>query len=449
MNWKNLVRAVIFTIVLVTVISSVSVPFVVPDGYTTRMDYRWIKGMYNEPKGTLDAIYIGSSNAYAYWNQNIAWSRFGITVYPYACAEAPLTAYEYMLKEAHREHPDAVYILSVNTLGETTIGEKDVVLHRVLDHIPMSMNKLLMIDHLCDIAEVEYEDRLEYVLPIIKYHSAWDEIGEGSFDTDTTQLKNGNTFSWFFEKKTDISKKYKESDKMLEPADYVMESVNGILDYCEKEDLKVLFVTAPRAEKEVATVEKINYINNYVKERGYETLDIMALKDEYDLNLKIDFYNITHTNIHGSLKYTMYLSEYLVEKYGFEDKRGQEEYASWDESANQYLKKVDGLRVMPFEYDLEARRNDIDYPANLKGKVVGKEITLSWSASTGATGYEVYKRNKYNSWFKVGETAEVSFTDKGRAVEGTHQYRVIPFVEVDGERQYGQYYYPGVTVNGK
>lgn len=449
MNWKNLVRAVVFTIVLLTVISAVTSPFTIIKGVTQRMDYKWMKGIYNEPKGSLDAIYIGSSNAYSYWNQNVAWKEYGITVYPYSCAEAPLTAYEYMLREAHRTHPDSVYILNINTLGESVISDHNVVLHRVADQMPMSLNKLRLINHMANIADMEYKDRLEFIFPIIKYHSGWDELGEYSFDTDTSEMKGGNTFGWYLDDTWDIAYAYKESDKTTPPEDYVMESVDGILEFCEKEDLKVLFVTAPRAETSVEHVEKINYINEYLEEKGYDVLNMMDIMDEYGVNLRLDFYNLTHTNIHGAIKYTSYMSEYLIEKYGFEDKRGQEEYSDWDEAWEAYSKVIDGKRVIPLEYDIEHRKYDINYPAKLTGKTADGKATISWQASQGADGYEIYCRNKYYYWKKIGETTDLSFTEKSRGDYKALAYRVIPYVEIDGERYYGQFQYRGVKVNGK
>ena len=33
------------------------------------------------------------------------------------------------------------------------------------------------------------------------------------------------------------------------------------------------------------------------------------------------YYNKDHTNVHGSIKYTRHLSEILIDKYGFKNKK--------------------------------------------------------------------------------------------------------------------------------
>lgn len=50
------------------------------------VESRWMTEIYKEKENSLDAVYIGSSKVYAYWNPNIAWNDYGIAVYPYNCA---------------------------------------------------------------------------------------------------------------------------------------------------------------------------------------------------------------------------------------------------------------------------------------------------------------------------------------------------------------------------
>ena len=72
-----------------------------------------------------------------------------------------------------------------------------------------------------------------------------------------------------------------------------------------------------------------------VEERGYTVLDMREKADEIGLDYTTDYYNRSHTNMHGALKTSKYLTEFLLEKYDFEDKRGNSRYAAWDEA---YLK---------------------------------------------------------------------------------------------------------------
>ena len=96
-------------------------------------------------------------------------------------------------------------------------------------------------------------------------------------------------------------------------------------------------MTVPRAEKDEERLSQINQLNAMIEERGYDTLYLMDQTDEMGIDITTDFYNRNHTNVHGSIKYTQYLSEYLIENYGFEDKRFDEAYKSWDKGYKKYF----------------------------------------------------------------------------------------------------------------
>jgi len=48
----------------------------------------------------------------------------------------------------------------------------------------------------------------------------------------------------------------------------------------------------------------------------------------------VDFHNKGHTNVYGSLKFSKVVGDYLVEYYGFEDKRGLE---GWEKGYKAYM----------------------------------------------------------------------------------------------------------------
>ena len=52
--------------------------------YPDYRSYHTIGGFYEEEADSLDAVYLGSSNCYAFWNALVAWHSHGLAVYPYA-----------------------------------------------------------------------------------------------------------------------------------------------------------------------------------------------------------------------------------------------------------------------------------------------------------------------------------------------------------------------------
>ncbi len=67
-------------------------------------------------------------------------------------------------------------------------------------------------------------------------------------------------------------------------------------------------------------------------------------------------------------------------------------------------------------------------------------IKLSWTACTGAAGYQVYRYNSSTKkWVYVGASATNSFTNSGLTRNTTYQYRVRAYQKVGGVVQYGAF----------
>ncbi|MBR2698200.1 MAG: hypothetical protein IKE76_06360, partial [Clostridia bacterium] len=67
--------------------------------YPDYRSYQTIGGFYEEADDSLDAVYLGSSNCYAFWNALVAWHNHGLAVYPYASPDQPFYATEYLVRE--------------------------------------------------------------------------------------------------------------------------------------------------------------------------------------------------------------------------------------------------------------------------------------------------------------------------------------------------------------
>ena len=78
-------------------------------------NYQWVQGFYSEEENSLDAVYIGSSGTYAFWQAALGWNSHGIAVWPYATNSQPPEAIRYIIEDARRTQPDALYIIHVES----------------------------------------------------------------------------------------------------------------------------------------------------------------------------------------------------------------------------------------------------------------------------------------------------------------------------------------------
>ncbi len=439
--WNCLLKVVIFSLLFIILFQYVTK--VMSMNTIDTRQYTLMTGIYEEEKDSLDAVYIGSSNCYAFWNPLVAFEEYGICVLPYNCSSLPLNVAEYMIREARKTQPDAVYLININSIDEEEIS--DVVMHRLLDYMPFSLNKLELTKYMTELSELSLKDSMEYYFPIIKYHGRWNELTPENFEFDIENHKNSSSYNGYLKKVKNISSDYKTTSEQQLPSDVVMDSLESLLDYCDEEKVKAVFVTVPQARKGIAIVEKYNAMNEIIASRGYQVVDLLNNIDETSLDLETDFYNAQHTNIHGSVKFTQYMSEYLIDTFGFEDKRDDSQYESWNEELEKYQKKV-APYMFDFEWDSTSRDYELSAVENLACESTENENVLSWDFVEGADGYAIYCKNKEKkAWTLLAEVTGNSYTDQQISAEEC--YTVVPFKESNDGKKYGKFPYFGIKAD--
>lgn len=409
-----------------------------------RRNYQWVGGFYAEPEGSLDAVYIGSSNCYAFWNPLLAWESHGIAVYPYASNDQPFAVTAHLITEVRKTQPNALILVNLNSLRDTVINVNNM--HYLLDNMPFSWNKLALTRHLCQEEGLSLGESMEFYLPIIRYHERWSELKQKDFDFTFNGLKGASNYSTHMQNSQDVTELYKFGTAPKTPEPAVVQMVDELLDYCDENQVNILFVTVPRAERDYDTVDEFLYLNQRIAERGYPVLDLMDKLQETGIEPAKDYYNDHHTNIHGSIKFTRYLADYLVANYGFGNKRGDARYESWEAGRKKYSGYMDGY-VLDLEYDGSSRNYALEEPAALKAKKQEGTVVLTWQGVEGADGYAVYKKTGSGRWKRAGETMEAAWIDEAPAKESTITYRVVPMDTGDsGEIAYGKFAYKGISV---
>ncbi len=437
---KNAIKAVAFLLVFALLFS------VVQDVLIKRnpQDAQFIPQFYDEPKNSLDAVYIGSSNCFTFWNSTVAWEEYGISVYPYSCNSMPFFAVKHLIKEAHKTQEKATFIVNINSITDDRISIDSM--HYLLDVMPFSLNKLSLIHCMSEIGGYSWKDRMEYYLPVIRFHSRTGELKPSDFVTEPDGLKGSTTYSAYLNKSADVSADYVATDERVELSQTTIDYVNDMLDYCDSEQIEVLFVAVPQAKKNLDKIRRCNALGDLIESRGYTVLNLMEKSDEIGIDLTKDLYNGGHTNIHGSIKYTHYLSQILIEKYGFTDKRENSDYQSWNVTEEKYLDIVDS-KILDVELDSIHRDFSLDLP-KFKTASGKKQVTLTWNAVDGADGYAVYRKTgSSGAWERMDTTQECQFIDGNVKSKTTYYYAVVPYSVKDGENYYGNYKYNGVKVS--
>ncbi len=447
-SWWNLLRAIGFLIVFVIVFNFVQMHFGVSDPRSYEAEVGYLK----EKPGSLDAVYIGGSAVFEFYQSLFGWSEYGIAVWTYANYSAPVLAMKHYLIEAHKTQPNALFIINMNAFRGWSATTNSAWIHHSVDYLPASLNKYQMIKNLTDHMDTEatLEEKLQYYLPIIRFHSRWNELQPWVFDAAETDYKSSRYSDKLLKQVTDLSKSYIKSDQRLDPPADVQAAFTDLLDYCDEQKLNVLFVTCPQSTTKKA-VEHMNSLTDMAVARGYPCLDLLNNVELLGLDMKMEFYNETHTNIHGSLKFSHYLGKYLIDHYGFEDKRGTSGWEDWDKAAEEYNNKI-AFYALDFEMD-HAERADLDAPKLIRSTAKDQTISIYWELVDGAEGYVIYRKGGGKPWelIKTVKPTTTQYNNINREASVKYTYTVVPYRTVNGEKQYGRFNVQGIskTAGGK
>ena len=441
---KIILRSVAFLLVLAIAIC------VIPGsifGINSVYNYMRTKTYYSEKKGALDAVFLGASSVHRFWLPAAGWQKSGIAVYNLSFSSLPIATFPYLITEARKTQPDALYIINLNTFKFKHAADTIENFHTVIDYMPLTLDKIRFINSLSKTSDFSFDQQLELLFPFIRFHSRWNELQSWSYGTREQKYKSTTFTGNFTKKSVDYTDRFALFDTRIEPPEDTMQVFTDLLDYLEREHVNVLFVRVPQVLKE-QYCGYLNVMKDLVESRGYPCLDMMSEYKAYGFNPQRDFYDPNHTNIRGALKVTEYMADYLVEHYHFTDKRGQADYADWDLASREYDALIDTW-ILPFERE-KSLWQDLKAPKISAAKAEKLGIKLTWRATKGADGYVIYRKaSKENDghWQLVATVGaeELSYMDEALKAQTRYTYVIAPFVDANGQRAYGKYDIKGVS----
>lgn len=317
------------------------------------------KAFYAEEENTVDVAYFGTSASNRYFINPKAFHDQGISSFTLATMGMPLFYVPNLIDEVNKTQDPELYIIELRWVDKERDQITDAHIRRVTDNMKMSENRIDAIDKSFDymdgstgmLGDITY-NKIEYVLPIIKYHGrlAQENMTPGDFKlTSSKNQTKGYVLSPSTTKQVNqfMSRLSDEREPLSEMAETAL---NEVLDYCDSlpEDKEVLFVLSPYSVKK-PQMPKFNTAMDMVKERGYTVINFNTpeMYEELDIDWDHDFYNSKHVNYIGAEKYTSWLSEYIKENYDLEDHRGDSRYESWETAYEAYCDYVkDGIQTV-------------------------------------------------------------------------------------------------------
>lgn len=315
-----------------------------------------ISTFYDEPKNSLDVVYIGASNAYVHFNTVLAYHQYGFTTGMLSAGDQPVMMTKYFIEDAEKRQNPKLYIIDLNqyTLEFDRYTEGDI--RNSIDLMPFSINRLKAIDDIfkyIDVTDADPEstsknDKINYYFSFLKYHNSWKTLTKENFTGNTNIYKGFYLTKGTVEQNPQNPPKWTtEREKLSDDAEEIF---LDLIHYIKENNINVLFVipNKPYAEKIHGIPARFNTLIDILNDNNLDVINFNTL-DDFKIDYKTDLHNITHINVYGATKYTLYLSKYLKENYQLEDHRKDKKYDSWESEYQRFKKNF--KKLTDTEYD--------------------------------------------------------------------------------------------------
>lgn len=300
--------------------------------------------------GNVDAIFVGTSGVARFWIPGEAYNKYGVTVYPLSI-DAVQCWHVLTLVKYGMEYQSPKLVL-VDTRPFTVDEETKDCEYRsryMVDALrtfsKFRVEASARAVHYLGKLGVENPFDITYYFNVLRYHDMWKD----GMDFSVIRNKTSPYFGCNFTRKQSHAKVIGDTqftEKRAPLTWFAQECLDELIEYCQENKLELIFVNSPHCENE-ATYERTNTLYDYLDEKGVEYVDFVSKEGEekYPFNRNNEFYDSGHTNYWGSVKFTSYLSEYLIENHGLVDHRNEEGYEEWQDCYKATLKKAKKIGI--------------------------------------------------------------------------------------------------------
>lgn len=280
-----------------------------------------IGGFFNETED-YNAMFFGTSHSYCSFEPLLIYEKTGVKSYVLASQSQPLKVSASYVKEAlKRKNPSVIFVDIQGSIYKS--NEAFSVVNSYSDYFPFSKNKIEMV-----IKKVPMEFKAQAILPLVAYHSRWNELKDEDYNFDKKSyidylkgyvLLKGQSEKFENNQAEDLSK-YLMSISSFNKESFLKENLNAfdeIIDLANKNGVKLFFVKTPVYDRDLYR-ENINYIEKELENRGAKFIDFNKFYDDMNLT-KDDFYDPHHLNVKGAEKFNLFFIDYMKKEGIFQE----------------------------------------------------------------------------------------------------------------------------------
>lgn len=323
--------------------------------------------MYCQPENSVDVLVLGSSHVHFGVNPAKMWDGYGIPAFDYSSAEQSMwVSYHYLVEFCKYQKPRVVVL---DFFSPAAFGENYKYKYTYLDEslygMKFSVNKLQLMNACFD-GKRELWDK--YFPSYFGYHDRYKELTEDDFETLKDYEEKLRVFKGCkpaFNKEA-IDPPVAPGDGIHPPSDKSVKYFDRIVEYTDKNNMELYITVVPyvlNIEQEEGVIQEEDQVYNWLEQvkmpelreagRDHVYFDYVPRHMNNLGGHEIDYSSgediadsSSHLNYYGSCKFSAYLAEDLINRYGRDmlpDRRNEDTdiYDSWDKNVENLKKRVE------------------------------------------------------------------------------------------------------------
>ncbi|MCR5793831.1 MAG: hypothetical protein K6G61_00615 [Solobacterium sp.] len=297
---------------------------------------------YYKTDRKTDIVLLGPSTVTFGLYPALLWDSFGYTSYNLGTGSQSLGISYYLLKEAVRQNsPDVVVLDCGRAFRDETVGNT-AYLHYVTDNMPLfSRNRLDMINALS--TGFTEQEKLALLVPMIGYHTRWDELEKADFEGNEKEMSWGARVSTAvkYEGQYDLFEVNTENALGASSVEYL----GKIAELCRQNGAELMLITMPLLSRykgidQEEYEKRINAayaLESYASRNGLQYLNLIDKGEQIGLIPEKESKDGLHINYEGALKLTGYIGSYIHDHFAIKDHRNEKGYESFEKKYEEYL----------------------------------------------------------------------------------------------------------------
>ena len=292
---------------------------------------------YEEENKDFDVIFVGDCEVYENFSPVRLWTEYGINSYIRGNSEQYIFQSYYLLEDTLRYHTPKVVVFNIRSL-QYSESQSEPYNRMTIDGMRWSKSKVNCIKA----SMTKEENFIDYVFPILRYHSRWSELTSDDLTYMFKTVKNSFN-GYYMRVDTKAAENVPEGRPLTDYSfgDNAWFYLDKMRTLCEENDITLILIKAPSVYPywypqwdeqivEYAEKYKLTYINflNYTDEIG---LDYST--DTYDGGL--------HLNLNGAEKLSDYFGNILVNDFEVPDRRADKTLSAlWEQDIKDYEAEI-------------------------------------------------------------------------------------------------------------